>query len=212
MNVNYRIVEKSKICSRIELNSSFDFSYVSKKLSTIFATALHAADNSGSFDFSAVVNSKLAWEAEFEKSAQEKRERLQEELKRLEKEASEKKAENEKTEKEYKEEIENLIDLFFMFFDSFFSFTQVFFDNITFFIKFFSLHFHHIIPAIFILQMSAFNIIVAKMVDNFFDTYEKSKEEFNSIQEAIEIKKKHLQELYNIESTLFDFFLSFHVF
>lgn len=60
------------------------------------------------FDFSAVVNSKLAWEAEFEKSAQEKRERLQEELKRLEKEASEKKAENEKTEKEYKEEIEKL--------------------------------------------------------------------------------------------------------
>ena len=57
------------------------------------------------FDFSAVVNSKLAWEAEFEKSAQEKRERLQEELKRLEKEASEKKAENEKTEKDYKYDV-----------------------------------------------------------------------------------------------------------
>lgn len=54
-------------------------------------------------------------------------------------------------------------------------------------------------------ELSAACKAVAKMVENFFDTYEKSKEEFNSIQDAIEIKKKNLQELYNIESTLFDF-------
>lgn len=54
-------------------------------------------------------------------------------------------------------------------------------------------------------QLSIACKAVTKTIEEFFDTYEKAKEEFKSIQEAIEIKKKNLQDLYNIDSTLLDF-------
>lgn len=54
-------------------------------------------------------------------------------------------------------------------------------------------------------QLSVACKSVAKMVEEFFDTYDKAKEEFKSIQEAIDIKKKDLKDLYNIDETLLDF-------
>lgn len=54
-------------------------------------------------------------------------------------------------------------------------------------------------------QLSIAYKSVAKTIEQFFETYDQAKDEYKSIQEAIEIKKKNLQELYNIESTLFDF-------